>query len=273
MNPWEVLGVDKTATEDEIKRAYRKLASKHHPDKGGDTATFQNIQTAYDTLTDPVKRQSYSKANTSRDFNFDDLHEAFTSSARFEEFIRKSRWGSQSPRNHDVSAVVHFNLIDFINCATKEVEVRVDGTTQKIFITLTPEYKPGTRLKFPGYGSKQYAGTPSDLYVTVNLLDDGVHQLSGADLYRYLEIDVFKALLGGTEEFTSPDGKLLSIGIPIATKQDTKLRVKGHGLPYGANGLRGDLYVEIIIKLEPLSDDDLNKTVSELYNERHSNRN
>lgn len=277
MNPWEVLGVPKTATEDEIKKAYRKLASKHHPDKGGDTATFQNIQTAYDTLTNPSKRSAYEQTqHTTQEFDFADLHDVFSNRTSFEDFIKKTRWGAgprSSQRNHDVSAILHFNLVDFINCATKEVDVRVDGTTKKIFITLDPEYRPGTRLKFPGYGSKQFAGPAGDLYVTINIVDDGIHQVSGPDLYRYLEIDVFKALLGGTEEFTSPEGKTLSVTIPKAAKQNTKLRVKGFGLPYGANGLRGDLYIELILKLEPLSDEDLNKTVLELYNERHSNRN
>jgi DnaJ-class molecular chaperone len=70
---YQTLGVAKTATPDEIKKAYRKLASKHHPDKGGDTATFQKIQTAYDTLIDPNKKNQYD--NPSQQFNFHDLAE------------------------------------------------------------------------------------------------------------------------------------------------------------------------------------------------------
>lgn len=283
MNPREVLGVGRNATPEEIKSAYRKLASKHHPDKGGDTARFQEIRCAYDTLSNPIKASEFEDVsstratNKSREAYFDDLFrraasDDHRSSDEFNDIMRRGGFSNgHNAKNGDSIADIAFSIKDFMMGATAEVSLRLPDRNQNIVVTLKPEYTPGSRLKFSGQGSKANKDLPpGDLYVTLALLPDANYDWVGSDLITMIDVDAITAIIGGTATLNIPDGRELSVTIPEASQGSTTLRLRGWGMPYGVNGLKGDLFVKLNITIPTLSAEELNKTIMELYNERNN---
>lgn len=285
MDPRKVLGVERNATPEEIKSAYRKLASKHHPDKGGDTAKFQEIQRAYDTLSNTAEAYKFedfgsTRANNkSREHYFEDLFRQATANnpnqegwQEFNDVMRRGGFtNGRTVKNGDVSAEIAFSIKDFMMGATAEVSLRLPDRHQTIVVTLTPEYTPGSRLKFPGQGSKANKDLPAgDLYVTLALLPDANYDWVGSDLITVIDVDAITAIVGGITELTIPDDRKLSVTIPPTSQGSTTLRLRGWGMPYGVNGLKGDLFVKLNITIPKLSADELNKTIMELYNERNN---
>ena len=287
MDPRKVLGVAANATPEEIKAAYRKLASKHHPDKGGDTAKFQEIQRAYDTLTNPNEAYKFNDFgdtranNQSRESYFEDLFRQATARhggrhnsgwEDFNDIMRKGGFNNgRTVRNGDSNAEIAFSIKDFMTGATAEVSLRLPDRHQTIVVTLKPEYTPGSRLKFPGQGSKANKDLPAgDLYVTLGITPDANYDWIGSDLITVIDVDAVTAIVGGTATLNIPDGRELSVTIPPASQGSTTLRLRGWGMPYGANGLKGDLFVKLNITIPKLSAEELNKTIMELYNERNN---
>jgi len=285
MDPRKVLGVERNATPEEIKSAYRKLASKHHPDKGGDTAKFQEIQRAYDTLSNPAEAYKFEDFgetrtnNKSRESYFEDLFRHATagnqSAEGWQEFNDVMRRGGfsngRTVKNGDSTAEIAFSLKDYITGATHEVNLRLPDRQQTIIVTLKPEYTPGSRLKFAGQGSHANKELPpGDLYVILGLTPDADYDWVGSDLITVIDVDAISAIVGIDTELTIPDGRTLSVTVPPASQSSTTLRLRGWGMPYGANGLRGDLFVKLNITIPKLSADELNKTIMELHNERNN---
>lgn len=282
MDPRKILGVGAEATPEEIKTAYRKLASKHHPDKGGDTAKFQEIQRAYDTLTattESYKFENYDGTRQSRESYFEDLFNQATAGNQthenwreFNDVMRRGGFSNgRTVKNGDSTAEVAFTLRDYITGATHDVNLRLPDRQQTIVVTLKPEYTPGSRLKFAGQGSHANKELPpGDLYVILGVVPDANYDWVGSDLITVIDIDVFTAIVGGDKEITIPDDRKLSVTIPAASQSSTTLRLRGWGMPYGANGLKGDLFVKLNITIPKLSAEELNKTIMELHNERNN---
>ena len=173
--------------------------------------------------------------------------------------------------NGDTIAEVAFSIKDFMMGATVEVSLRLPDRLQTIVVTLKPEYTPGTKLRFPSQGSRLNKELPAgNLYVTLMLTPDMDYDWVGSDLITVIDVDAITAIVGGTKDLTIPDGKELSITIPPASQGSTTLRLRGWGMPYGANGLKGDLFVKLNITIPRLTADQLNKTIMELYNERNN---
>lgn len=269
MSYYDVLGIKPGASPDEIKKAYRKLASKHHPDKGGDTAKFQEIQQAYEGLlkgeTEPQPDPS-SYNSTSFRFTDEDIRQHFDNfgfGGSFNDFFRQHR----APRNSDYHLNYAVTLEQLFNLENIEINATLpNGAQKKFHIKLQPEWGTGTKLKFGGEGQRVHPGQPGDLYVVLNEQHHPKFVRSGTDLISTVDITIWQAMLGTDLQIETIDNKILETKINAGTQNGTTLRLRGYGMPYGANALRGDMLLKINITIPKLNNSDIEKTIKDLMN-------
>jgi len=258
MNYYETLGVPNTASEDELKRAYRKLASQHHPDKGGNTAKFQEIQEAYATLSDPQKRAQYDNPQPQMggvhfNFNGHNINDIF-SQFGFNPFGGGDPFANfrhQQQRNKDIRANLSVTLEDTLADREKHLNISTGpGQTQEVTVTIPRGITPQTTIKYPGLGEQVYPNLPKgDLYLTINLMTNWKFQTAGLDLITDLTLDCFQAILGSEQTVVGLDGKQFVIKTPAGCQHGTKLKISGEGLWGFQQDIKGHLFARVNITI------------------------
>ena len=273
-NAYETLGVPKGASDEEIKRAYRKLATQHHPDKqGGNTAKFQEIQSAYETLSDPVKRQQHDNPNP-----FQHFAQGGQNSSHFEfhfggggpedlfaQFFNQGFPGGhpfqqrQPRRNKDLRVQLSVSLASTINPQQKTISVQTTkGDRYTVDVDIPRGVNNGTTIKYTQMGDNMFDSlTRGDLYVIVNVENDNRYELHGVNLVANLEIDSIEAMTGTDKTIQSIDGKEYNVKIPSGCQYGQKFGLQGQGLYQMNSNHRGDLIVNVIIKTPILNDSQL----------------
>ena len=255
MDYYSTLGVSKNASDQEIKKAYRKLAMKHHPDRGGDQQKFAEIQSAYDVLSDPQKRQMFDMGADPNqqqtgyrqgpfEFHFGDGMEDIFSQFGF-------GFQNQRPKNKSFNIPVEIDLIDVLN--GKDISAQVkdpEGKNRVININIPPGIQDGQQIRYEGMGDHSHKTLPpGDLFVIVKIRPNRYYQRSANDLIHERKISVWEALLGGNLNLQTLDGKKLNINIPKGTQPDTVLSCRGEGLPDVRTKTRGNLLIKLKIEI------------------------
>ena len=246
---YNILGVAKTATQDEIKKAYRKLASKHHPDKGGDTATFQKIQTAYDTLGDEQRRGEYD--NPQSQFRFDT-----SNMGGFEDLFSQFGFGGmprqrQQPRqNRHINIQTRVTLSEVLNGKDVIGSIQLpSGREQNIQLKIPRGVKTGDSIRYQNMGDDSVPNLPrGDLIVQVVELPDRTFRRDGANLFVDYTINTFDAMLGTSILVDTIANSRLDITVPPGIQNGQMINCKGHGVPTDDRGIRGSMFVKINIK-------------------------
>jgi curved DNA-binding protein len=272
---YKTLGVEKNASIGDIKKAYRKLAMKYHPDHAkGDKAAeekFKKITEAYAVLSDSEKRkqydtfgsadfqQRYSQEDIFRNFDIGDILKEFGFGGGFANGGGGSRFsfggspfgGSRQQRavkGTDLVYELPVTLRDVATGTSKAITFEHQGRRESISVKIPKGMQNGKRLRLPGKGDPSpYGGPAGDLYVKIKVLEDPVFKLDNNDLSIYRTIKLTEALLGSQIAVPTLDGGELSLKIPPGTRHKTKMRLTGHGLPQINGGGQGDLYVIVLV--------------------------
>ncbi|MBI5681649.1 MAG: DnaJ domain-containing protein [Deltaproteobacteria bacterium] len=278
---YEILGVTKNAAEDEIKKSYRKLAKKYHPDVNpgnkGAEARFIEINEAYEVLSDTQKRAQYDRMGA---FPFESGFEGghtYTSTGGFnigdvnfdvggiedifgDIFTRKTNRWRGTRDGSDVEYRVKIRFED----AVRGTEIKVPITDKELItVRIPPGVDDGSKVKITGKGSPGIkGGKPGDLYIITNVEPHPYFTRKGFDIYLDLAITIIEASLGTKISIPTMDGMTL-LTIPPGTSAGQKLRLKGKGIEDKKTKTRGDQYV--IIKI--IAPRDLNQRASDLLKE------
>lgn len=279
MTHYATLGVTETATADEIKRAYRGLASKHHPDKGGDTQRFQEIQAAYAVLEDPNRRAQYDqeRSNPGGGFRFNVNGQDFDQMPPgMEDILRGfgfpgSPFGQRHPRkNKDLRVEVVMPLAETLQEQKKTLSVQTTtGHRETVEVTVPRGIHTGSQIKYPGLGDNMFNTLPrGDLYIVFTVPPDPKFKVDGIDLISRVAINCLDAITGGVTEITGLDGRVFELQVPVGTQPGTLMRVRGEGLYHLNHTVRGNLLVEIVVSVPQ----HLTETQLELIRQIQSNQ-
>ena len=273
---YKILGIEKNATDEEIKKAYRKLARKLHPDLNPNDkeahTKFQQVNEANEVLSDSEKRKKYDKYG--KDWEQGEEYEkarqaqgsrsqpganpfsgAYRDGDEFSDFFASMFGGSSGGtsrgrqakfRGQDYNAELHLNLKDAYH--THQQTLAVNG--KNIRITIPAGIENGQVIKLKGHGSKGINGGPDgDLYITFQIAADPQFKRMGNDIYTTAELDLYTAVLGGEITVDTLSGKV-KLKVKPETQNGTKTRLKDKGFPvYKKEGEYGDLYITYTIKI------------------------
>ncbi|MCJ2094299.1 J domain-containing protein [Methylobacterium sp. J-072] len=282
-DPYAILGVKTDAAPDEIRKTYRKLARKLHPDLNpGNTEAeeqFKNVSRAYDLLNDPEKRARFDRGEIDisgverprqryyRDFAEPSADHAYTSDAGFADFDADDilseffgRRGRSNLRRQGADLRYHLSLdfLDAVNGATHAVTLP-DGAT--LDVRIPPGTRDGQTLRLRGKGEPGQGGAPpGDALIEIGVRPHPVFRREGDDIHFEQGVPLHAAVLGGRIAVSAPAGPV-TLTIPKWSDSGKVLRLKGKGVPR-TDGTAGDAYVKLLIKLPDRPDPELERVVA-----------
>lgn len=262
MTHYATLGINETADANEIKRAYRKLASQHHPDKGGDTARFQEIEAAYRVLSDPAQREQYDhqRRNPGGGFRFTvNGQDMQGMPGGMDDILRNFGFGfpggdpfahaRQPRRNKDLRVDIPVTLASTLEDQKKTISVQTtNGQRENVEITIPRGAQSGTQIKYPGLGDNFFATLPrGDLYVLIHLQPHAPFEVRDLNVVTTVYVDCLLATVGGEVTVEGIDGSTFVLALTPGTQPNTTLRIRDHGVWQIHGSTRGDLHVKIAI--------------------------
>lgn len=259
MNYYNILGVQQSASHDEIKKAYRKLAMVHHPDKGGDVNKFNEITEAYETLSDTDKRSQYDNPH-----GFGAFSDAFEDLLRNAQASAAYRRAQEFQRNPDAVTEIDISLQQ----AYHGTDYLVDLGYTKELLSVQSGVRDGTRYRIREKGPHRYKEMPpGDLIVKINISMPSNIARDNNDLYMRFEINAVQAMTGVELDLDHLSGRSIKIKIPAGTQPGSKLRLAGFGMPDPVNKNSGDLYAIIHVKIPKVTNPDHVQQLNNIYEE------
>lgn len=280
-NLYEILGVARDASDDDIKKAFRKLAVKYHPDAGGDAETFKKISQAYEVLSDKKKRAEYDQAlkygafmgggrpggasaaggampNMDWQTIIDSIlrgEGAFGTEWNPQEtgFAGFNGWGQPRPaRGADLTMDIDVSFDEALHGLTRTVSYRVPSTgeTEQLTVKIPAGAVDGGRLRYRGRGGQgSNGGQRGDLVVVTRVGSHPFYRRDGADVTMDLPVSFYEAALGAEIAVPAPMGKRLLLKVPAGTQSGKIFRFKGMGAPdVKRKGSTGSFYVKVVVR-------------------------
>lgn len=267
---YEILGVPKSASEHDIKRAYRKLAKKHHPDANPGNkeheARFKEIASAYDVLSDPKKRAKYDRGETDEMFSGAQgfsgfgrgfgggFGQGFGGARGFDDDVLRSFFESMGKRHapiEDENYRMEIDLRDAVLGAEREITL---PTGKRLRVKIPPGIESGSKLRFAGQAAR------GDVYVEIEVRPSSQFRRVGDDLETEAVIPFTDAVLGGKVRVPTIDGQVV-LTVPAGVSTGARLRVRGKGALNRKSGTRGDQIVILKLSVPDGIDDELREAI------------
>lgn len=276
---YQILGVGENATPDEIKKAYRKLANQHHPDKGGDQARFKDISVAYDTLSNAQKKAEYDmqRQGGGRQFHFhtgpgggfEQFADIF--GGGFDPFGQSSNpfFGRRVQRNRDLNIQCQITLLDSFQGKQLEANYTLpSGRPQTVVINVPPGVGHGETIRYAGLGDDSIPQMPrGNLNVTIIVLPDTQYRREGDDLYTTVDISPIEAMIGCRKRVRLITGQELDLEIRAGVESGTEYASGGNGFINPHSGNKGRFVSVVNIKTPRVSNPDLINRLRQLNDE------
>ncbi len=262
MDYYTTLGVSKAATPEEIKKAYRKLSSVHHPDKGGDTKKFQEINEAYSVLSDPDKKAQHDnphvRTNSWDQSGFEHGVNSMFRSFFGGQFADEHFSPHRVKRNKDIRIEIWLTLEETLKEQTRTITLSGKEINSKEAIrsvTIPKGIADGVSIRYAGLGDNSLKDVPpGELHVVYRIKPHPVFQVDGVDLHQQIKINCFDAILGTTTEVTTLDNRVLSVTIPAGVQPSARIRIQQEGLYSLHHSHRGSIYVTITVTIPSITD-------------------
>ena len=272
MDYYSILGVPRSAAPEEIKKAYRKLAMKHHPDRGGDAAKLQQVNEAYEILSNSDKRSAYDNPQPGFSFNSQDFaqgHNPFAGSP-FENVFNQN-FGSRTPRNRDVTLAAGINLKEVITGKSLIMQYKLNsGKLETVTVDIPPGAKHGDTIRFQGLGDDGHPRYPrGDLNVRIKVSKVKNWDRDHNNLLTKKHVNIFDLMIGCAIILKTLDEKKVQLKIPKGTKPGQIFSIGGYGIPDINTGIRGDLYVSIEADIPLIEDEDILKDIESIKDKLH----
>lgn len=285
MTHYDTLRVSENASSDEIKKAYRKLANQHHPDKGGDTNQFQQIQAAYDIIGDSNRRAHYDAERRGTGgfrFSVNGQDMGTGMPPEMEEMLRNFGFAfgqgfaghgdpfahfRQPRRNKDLQIEIFVSLASTLEEQVKIINVKTtNGDPYPVEVKIPRGVRPSSTIKYPNLGDNFFSTlSRGDLYVKVQIEPNSEFGLDNLDLIKYVTVDCIRATVGDVIVVYGLDGKRFEIKMPAGTQPNTKFRIPNQGLYAMNQNIRGSLIVDVKINVPVNLTNEQTQTLRELF--------
>jgi curved DNA-binding protein len=257
---YQTLGVGENAGPDEIKKAYRSLANKHHPDKGGDQARFKDISVAYENLSDPQKKAEYDQQRQfggRQQFHFNTGNpfgggfDPFGGGGPFGDIFANMRGGHPGMRrNRDLNIQCQITLLDSFLGKQLEASFKLpSGRNQNVVINVPPGITHGDTIRYSGLGDDSVPQMPrGNLNVTVIVMPDPKFSRNGDDLYTTININPIEAMIGCRKSIKTINGSTVDLEIRAGVESGVEFASHGNGFPNVNTGVKGRFVSVVNIK-------------------------
>jgi len=260
MDYYNILGVDRNASESDLKKAYKKLSMQHHPDRtGGDDSRFKQINEAYSTLKDPQKRQQYDNPQP-QGFG----PNGFQGMGGFEDLF--SQFGFRHPqqrqqRNQDVALNYSLEFKEVFTGVGVNIQYNLpSGRTGYLDAAIPPGVQNGSTVKFAGLGDDSISGLPNgNLILKVKIRRDPIWQRDGNNIHAIRQINVLDFIVGTIIEVVTPINRKFSLTVPAGTKPGTTFSITGHGIPDVHTKRLGNIHIKLDAKMPILNEQEMNQ--------------